>query len=61
MFHAICNIKEKFGVTKKIPGGGGGGVLKFFFFFLAKLLSHFTFYAIFNITKILKNAPSLTG
>ena len=25
------------------------------------ILSHFTFYAIFNIKKILKSAPSLTG
>ena len=44
-------------VYKKIPGGGGG-----IFFFRKTILSHFTFYAIFNIKKkILKNTPSLTG
>ena len=32
------------------------------FFFRKTILSHFTFYAIFNINKIiLKSAPSLTG
>ena len=30
-------------------------------FFRKTILSHFTFYAIFNITKIMKSAPSLTG
>ena len=40
---------------KKIRGGGGG-------VFRKTILSHFTFYAIFNIKKIiLKSAPSLTG
>ena len=40
------------------PGGGGGGV----FFYRKTILSHFTFYAIFNIKQnILKNTPSLTG
>ena len=34
-------LKNKFGV-KKNPGGGGGGIM---------FLSHFTFYAIFNIKK----------
>ena len=34
--------------NKKIPGGGGG-VLKNIFFFRKIILSHFTFYAIFNI------------
>ena len=58
-FHAISNIKKKIGVKKKNPGGGGGG---WWDFFVRKtILSHFTFYAIFNIKKILKCAPSLTG
>ena len=35
---------------KKFRGGGGGGV-DFFFFFRKTSLSHFTFYAIFNIKK----------
>ena len=43
-------------------GGGGGGVD---FFFRKTILSHFTFYAIFNIKQkkyiILKSASSLTG
>ena len=44
-FHAISNIKQqKFGV-KKMPGGGG---------FRKTILSHFTFYAIFNIKNIEK-------
>ena len=30
-------------------------------FFRKTILSHFTFYAIFNIKKILKSSPSLTG
>ena len=34
-------------VYKKKFGGGGGGVE--FFFFRKTILSHFTFYAIFNI------------
>ena len=38
--------------------GGGGGI---FFCCRKTILSHFTFYAIFNIKKILKSAPSLTG
>ena len=39
--------------------GGGGGI---FFFFRKTILSHFTFYAIFNIKKKkLKSPPSLTG
>ena len=45
----FLNIKNKIGV-KKFSGGGGGTIL-----------SHFTFYAIFHIKKILKSAPSLTG
>ena len=40
--------------TKFRGGGGGGGVRK-------TILSHFTFYVIFNIKKILKSFPSLTG
>ena len=42
--------------TKKIRGWG---VLNFFF--RKTILSHFTFYAIFNIKFFLKSAPSLTG
>ena len=58
-FHAISNIKKKIGVKKNSGGGGGGGVE---LFFLEKILSHFTFYAIFKtLKKILKSAPSLTG
>ena len=39
-FHAISNIKKKFGV-KKISGGGGGGVLNFFYKILKEfLISH---------------------
>ena len=36
---------------KKIPGGGGGGGWVLNFFFRETILSHFTFYAIFNIKK----------
>ena len=52
--------KEKNWCKKKIPGEG---VEFFLFFFRKTILSHFTFYAIFNIKKkiILKSAPSLTG
>ena len=46
-----------FPTLKKFRGGGGGVD----FFFRKTILSHFTFYAIFNITKILKSSPSLTG
>ena len=47
---AISNITKKNWCTKKIPGGGGGGgVLNFFF--RKTILSHFMFYAIFNIKK----------
>ena len=38
---------------KKIPGGGGGGEV-WIFFFRKTILSHFTFYAIFNIKKNIK-------
>ena len=48
-------LKKKKFVKKKIRGGGGSVD-----FFLEKL-SDFTFYAIFNIKKILKSAPSLIG
>ena len=51
-FHATSNIKKKIGVKKKIRGGGGG-VDFFIFIFLDKTtLSDLTFYAIFNIKKI---------
>ena len=56
--HAISNIKKKKNWCKK--KFGGGGVLNFFF--RKTIISHFTFYVIFNIKKIiLKSAPSLTG
>ena len=51
-FHAISKIKKKNWCKKKIRGGCG-------FFFRKTILSHFTFYAIFNIKKIFKSAPSL--
>ena len=58
--HVSCyfqHLKKKLVYKKKIRGGCG-----FFYFFVRKtILSHFTFYAIFNIKKILKSAPSLTG
>ena len=54
-FHAISNIKKKIGVTKIIPGGGGGGV--WIFFFRKTILSHFTFYAIFNIKINIEKSP----
>ena len=41
-------------------GAGGGGGWNFCFC-RKTILSHFTFYAIFNIKQILKSAPSLTG
>ena len=47
--------KKKIGVKKKFWGGGGGGVE---FFFRKTILSYFTFYAIFNITKN-RNPPSV--
>ena len=52
-FHAISNIKKKFGV-QKIPRGGGG--LKNFFFLEKQ------FFLISRLKKILlKSAHSLTG
>ena len=47
-FMLFSTFKNKFGVKKN--SGRGGGV-KFFFFFRKTILSHFTFYAIFNIKK----------
>ena len=41
-------LKKDIWCKKKIPGGGGGGVE---YIFRKTVLSHFTFYAIFNITK----------
>ena len=55
-FHDITNIKKENWCTKK-----NSGAVWIFFFFRKTILSHFTFYAIFNIKKILKSAPSLTG
>ena len=52
-------LKKKFGVKKNYSGGGGGGVE--FFFLEKRFFLILMFYAIFNITKILKSAPSLTG
>ena len=49
-FHAISNTKKKkknWCKKNKNRGGGGGGVE--FLFFRKTILSHFTFYAIFNI------------
>ena len=54
VFHAICNINKKNWCTK-ILGGGGGGVEKYFF--IKTILSHFTFYAIFNIKKYIEKCP----
>ena len=45
-FMLFPTLKKKW--CKTIRGGGGGGVL---FFFRKTILSHFTFYAIFNIKK----------
>ena len=60
-FMLFPTLKEKKNWCKK--KFGGGGVLNFFF--RKTILSHFTFYAIFNIKKkiiiILKSAPSFTG
>ena len=55
-FMLFPTLKKKFGVQKKNSEGGGVD-----FFFRKTILSHFTFYAIFHIKKILKSAPSLTG
>ena len=52
--HAISNIKKKNWCTKKKFRGGGGGVD---FFFRKTILSHFTFYAIFNIKKKIEKCP----
>ena len=46
VFHAISNIKKN--CVKKI---WGGGVKIYIFFFRKAILSHFTFYDIFNIQK----------
>ena len=51
-FHAISKIKKKIGVKKKKIRGGGVD-----FFFRKTILSHFTFYAIFNITKNNEKCP----
>ena len=60
-FMLFPTFKKKL-VYKKKSGGGGGGVEIFFFFVRRIILSHFTFYAIVNIKKILlKSAPSLNG
>ena len=47
-FHAISNIKQNKKWCKKNKNSGGGGCG---FFFRKTILSHFTFYAIFNIKK----------
>ena len=46
MLFPTLKKNKKFGVKKN--SGGGGGVD---FFFRKTILSHFTFYAIFNIKK----------
>ena len=54
-FMLFPTLKKKIWCKKKIRGGGGGVE----FFFRKTILSHFTFYAIFNIKKIiLKSAPN---
>ena len=50
-FMLFQTLKKKFGV------GGGGGCGFFFFFFRKTILSDFTFYAIFNITKNIEKCP----
>ena len=50
-FMLFPKLKKKIGVQNKFRGGGG-------VFFRKSILSHFTFYAIFNIKKIIL---SLTG
>ena len=46
--HGISNMKKKIIIgVQNIRGGGGGGVVDFVF--RKTILSHFTFYAIFNI------------
>ena len=47
----ISNNFEKFPFTYWLNSGDGGGVNFFLFFFGKTILSHFTFYAIFNIKK----------
>ena len=48
-FMLFPTLKKKNWCKKKSGAGGGGGVE--FFFFRKTILSHFTFYAIFNIKK----------
>ena len=43
----------------QIVDGDSWNLYPLWIFFKKTILSHFTFYAIFNITKILKSAPSL--
>ena len=54
-FMLFPTFKKKKNLVWKKNSGGGGVVLKFFFFFRRYIiiLSHFTFYAIVNIKKIL--------
>ena len=49
MLFPTLKKKKKIGVKKNSGGGGGGGELNFFF--RKTILSHLTFYAIFNIKK----------
>ena len=49
-FMLFPTLKNKFGV-KNNSGGGGGGGWNFLFIFRKTIISHFTFYAIFNIKK----------
>ena len=55
-FHAISNIKKKKNWCKKKNPGGGGAPCGFFLF-RKTILSHFTFYAIFNIKKNIEKCP----
>ena len=54
-FHAISNIKQKI-IEKKKKNRGGGGIFCLLFF-RKTILSHFTFYTIFNIKKNIEKCP----
>ena len=57
----VFNISRFLRVSCYFKSGGGGGGVFYLFFIRKTILYHFTFYGIFNIKKILKSAPSLTG
>ena len=52
-FVLFPTLKKKFGVKKKFRGGGGVE----FFFCTKTIISHFTFYAIFNIKQNIEKCP----